>query len=158
MAYINELFRTADTLVLSRVMYQAIVPWWDTVAAGEFPEDAVTLSAADKEFARLQREMIKVVFSRSLESTDDRTVISGDLAAQLVELKRQDGRGILLACGPATLAAAPGLIDAYVVVIHPAVLAAGTGMFEHLTTDLALELTAAKVFDGGAVVLHYRVI
>jgi hypothetical protein len=31
-------------------------------------------------------------------------------------------------------------------------------MFEHLTTDLALELTAAKVFDGGAVILHYRVI
>jgi dihydrofolate reductase len=161
MAHINELFRAADTLALSRVMYEAIVPWWDTVAAGQVPEDAATLSAADKEFARLQKDMTKVVFSRTLESTGDRTVISGDLAAQLAELKQQDGRGILLACGPATLAplaAVPGLIDAYAVVIHPAVIAAGPGMFEHLTTDLALELTAAKVFDGGAVILHYRVI
>jgi riboflavin biosynthesis pyrimidine reductase len=80
------------------------------------------------------------------------------LTSQLAELKQQDRRGILLACGPATLAAVPGLIDAYAVVIHPAVIAAGPGMFEHLTTDLALELTAAKVFDGGAVILHYRVI
>jgi riboflavin biosynthesis pyrimidine reductase len=83
------------------------------------------------------------------------------LTSQLAELKQQDRRGILLACGPATLAplaGVPGLIDAYAVVIHPAVIAAGPGMFEHLTTDLALELTAAKVFDGGAVILHYRVI
>ena len=34
-AYINEFFRAADILALSRVMYEAIVPWWDAVAAGE---------------------------------------------------------------------------------------------------------------------------
>ena len=31
-AYVNQFFRTADTWALSRVMYDAIVPWWDGVA------------------------------------------------------------------------------------------------------------------------------
>ena len=38
-AHINEVFRAADTIVLSRVMYEAIVPWWEVVAAGQIPAD-----------------------------------------------------------------------------------------------------------------------
>ena len=38
-AYINNEFRAADTLVLSRVLYDAIVPWWDAVADGR-PADS----------------------------------------------------------------------------------------------------------------------
>ena len=34
-AYINDEFRAADALVLSRVLYDAIVPWWGAVARGE---------------------------------------------------------------------------------------------------------------------------
>jgi hypothetical protein len=39
-AYLNQFFRTADTWALSRVMYDAIVPWWDGVATGQLPADA----------------------------------------------------------------------------------------------------------------------
>jgi dihydrofolate reductase len=160
MAYINDLFRAADTFALSRVLYEAIIPWWDTVAAGEVPDDAVHLSTADKEFAHLQKNMTKVVFSTTLEPSDDRVVISGDLAQQLADLKAQDGRNIILGCGPATLAPlaeTPGLIDEYVLVVHPAVISDGPQLFEGLKTDLALQLTTAKVFDAGAVILHYDV-
>jgi dihydrofolate reductase len=160
MTYINDLFRAADTFALSRVLYEAIVPWWDTVAAGEVPDDAVHLSAADKEFAHLQKNMTKVVFSTTLEPSDDRVVISGDLAQQLADLKAQDGRNIILGCGPATLAPlaeTPSLIDEYVLVVHPAVISDGPQLFEGLKTDLALQLTTAKVFDAGAVILHYDV-
>ena len=33
-AYLNQFFRAADTLALSRVMYDVVVPWWDGVATG----------------------------------------------------------------------------------------------------------------------------
>lgn len=161
MAYINDLFRAADTFALSRVLYEAIIPWWDTVAAGEVPDDAVHLSTADKEFAHLQKNMTKVVFSTTLEPGDDRVVISGDLAEQLADLKARDGTNIILGCGPATLAPlaeTPGLIDEYVLVVHPAVISDGPQLFEGLKTDLALRLTRAKVFDAGAVILHYDVL
>jgi dihydrofolate reductase len=161
MAYINDLFRAADTFALSRVLYEAIIPWWDTVAAGEVPDDAVHLSTADKEFAHLQKNMTKVVFSTTLEPGDDRVVISGDLAEQLADLKARDGTNIILGCGPATLAPlaeTPGLIDEYVLVVHPAVISDGPQLFEGLKTDLALRLTRAKFFDAGAVILHYDVL
>ena len=70
-------------------------------------------------------------------------MISGDLTAELRALKdRDDDADVLLACGPTTLgplASAPGLIDEYLTAVHPAVLAAGPKLFDHLTTDLALE-------------------
>ena len=50
------------------------MPWWDRVAAGEVPDDAPELTAADREYAALLKAMIKVVFSRTLESTGDRVV------------------------------------------------------------------------------------
>ena len=161
MAYVNQFFRQADTFALSRVMYDAIVPRWDGVATGQLPADAPEISPAFAEFAQIQHRMTKVVFSRTMEPADGRVVISGDLAGRLASLKRRDGTDIMLACGPATLgplASTPGLVDEYLVVVHPAVITAGPRMFDHLTRDLALELVAAEVFEAGGVVLRHRVL
>lgn len=160
MAYVNAFFRKADTWVLGRVMYEAIVPWWDQVARGETPNDLPEITPATAEFAQLQSAMTKVVFSKTLPSDANCVIIRDNLADALFALKRQPGKDILLSCGPSalgSLASTPSLINAYLIVIHPAVLTAGPQMFENLSQDLALELVEAKVFDGGAVVLHYTV-
>ena len=160
MAYLNRFFRTADTWALSRKLYEAIVPWWDTVAKGEIPAGAPAITAADQEFAALLSNMTKVVFSRSLLPAGDRVVISGDLASHLAALKRQPGQTIVLSCGPATLAplaSTPGLIDEYLIAVHPVVIGAGPQLFDGLSADLALRLLQAQTFDGGCVVLHHAV-
>jgi dihydrofolate reductase len=160
-SWLSEQFRQTDTWALGRKAYETIVPWWDRVAAGEVPEDAPAISAADREFAALQKSMTKVVISNTLEPGEGRVVIKSDVAAELGSLKRQDGKDILLSCGPATLAplaSTPGLIDEYLLPVSPAVVAAGPQLFEGLSTDLALELADAKVFSAGAVVLRYRVL
>jgi dihydrofolate reductase len=160
-AYVNQFFRTADTWALSRVMYDAIVPWWDGVATGQLPADAPEITPAFAEFAQLQRRMTKVVFSNAMQSGDGRIVIRGDLAGQLAKLKQQDGDDIILSCGPATLgpiASTPGLVDEYLIAVHPAVITAGPRMFDRLSRGLALELVHAEVFDAGSVVLQYRAI
>lgn len=157
-AAFNDLFRTADTWALGRVMYEAIVPWWDAVARGENPEDAGQLSPPDLEFAALQYKMHKVVFSRTLEDGPDRTVIRDAPAQALAALKAQAGGTIFLSCGPALLAelaGVPGLIDEYLLVIHPAVLGSGPRLFDGLESDLALRLIEAKSFEAGAVMLRY---
>jgi RibD C-terminal domain len=56
------------------------------------------------------------------------------------------------------VAATPGLIDEYLLVVHPAVIGAGPQLFEQIPTALALRLVEAKVFDAGAVVLRYAVL
>jgi dihydrofolate reductase len=105
--------------------------------------------------------MRKVVLSRTL--ADDRPtrreIRSGDAVEHLRQLKAQDGADIVASFGPRTLgplASAPGLIDEYLLVIHPAVLASGPRLFDHLTRDLALTLASARIFDSGAAVMRYR--
>ena len=82
-AHINEVFRAADTIVLSRVMYEAIVPWWEIVAAGQVPDDVPEVSATFQEFAGILSGLRKVVISRTWPATDGRPVINGDLVAEL---------------------------------------------------------------------------
>ena len=86
--------------------------------------------------------------------------VNDDIGAQLAEMKRSAGRDIVLSAGPETLgplADRPGLIDQYLLVIHPAVLAAGPRLFDELTRDLALDLVHAEVFDAGAIIARYSV-
>jgi dihydrofolate reductase len=132
------------------------------VAAGQVPEDVPEVSPTYHEFADILSGMRKVVMSRTWAGTSERPVISGDLAEELTALKHQAGDAdIVLACGPKTLGplvSTPGLIDECLVAVHPVVLAAGPGLFDHLTTDLPLELVEAKSFEAGVVILRYRVV
>lgn len=159
-AYLNEAFARADTWVGSRKLYESVVPYWEQVAAGDFPDPDVRDSPASLAFARLLGAMRKVVLSHTLDADPStrREVRSGDAVKHLRALKGQDGADIIGSFGPRTLgvlADAPGLIDEYLLVLHPAVLASGPRLFDHLTRDLALRLASARVFDSGAVVLCY---
>ena len=160
-SYVNDTYARADTWVMSRKLYDVVVPYWEQVAAGTSPDRDVQESPASLEFARLLGAMRKVVLSRTL--TDDpptrREIRSGDAVQHLRELKEQDGPDIIASLGPATLgplADSPDLIDEYLLVIHPAVLASGPRLFDDLTRDLALTLASARVFDSGAAVMRYR--
>jgi dihydrofolate reductase len=158
MEYINEQFRAADTWAMGRSVYEAVAPWWETVARGELPADVPEISGADREFAQIFAGLTKVVFSHTLQPADGRVVIQGDIAAKLDALKQRDGADIVLSCGPTTLAplaTTPDLIDEYLIVVHPAVISDGPRLFGDVTTDLGFRLIDSKIFDGGAVVLRY---
>jgi dihydrofolate reductase len=161
-SYVNDAFRSADTWAMSRKLYQFVVPYWEQVAAGNPPEEGGPITPPRQEFAELLTGLTKIVFSTTL--TDNpatrRVVISDDIGAQLAAMKQQPGQDIVLSAGPRTLgplADQPGLVDEYLLVTHPAVLAAGPRLFEHLTHDLALDLVHAEVFEAGAVIARYAV-
>ena len=160
-AYVNEAFARADTWVGSRTLYEFVVPYWEQVADGTCPDSEVLESPASLEFARLLGAMRKVVLSHTLsdDASTRREIRSGDAVEHLRKLKQQDGTDIIASFGSGTLgplADSPGLIDEYLLVIHPAVLASGPRLFDHVTRDLALSLTSARIFDSGAAVMRYR--
>lgn len=159
-AHVNQMFAGADTWVMSRKLYEFVVPYWEQVAAGTAPDIGVADSAARDEFAEILAGLNKVVLSTTLEDdpATKRTVLSGDAVEHLRALKQQDGADIIASFGPRTLgplASEPHLIDEYLIVIHPAVLTAGPRMFEHTTRDLRLHLMESRVFDAGAAVMRY---
>ena len=64
--YFMHLMRDADLLVFGRKTYQLMVPYWPEVAKN--PSE----TKADHEFARAFDSTNKLVFSRSLNSAEDR--------------------------------------------------------------------------------------
>jgi dihydrofolate reductase len=157
-AFINGAFHQADTWVMGRHVFEAVVPWWEAVGRGETPDEGYEPSEVDLEFASILVGLERIAISRTLAETPDRRVIQGDVAAALRALKATEGRDIVLSAGPELLgphAAEPGLIDEYLVVVHPAVVGEGPRLFGEGGGGLGLRLMRSWTFEGGAVVLRY---
>jgi dihydrofolate reductase len=87
------------------------------------------------------------------------TVISGDVAAEIRNIKAQDD-GELLVVGSARLARwllENELVDEINLVQFPVIVGEGERLFPQSGSDFALELLDTNVFDTGIVGLTYRV-
>ena len=157
--FTNEIYRGTDTWVMSRKVFEVIVPWWNLVAAGELPPDVPAVSEPDREFARIFADTEKIAISNTMTADAGQRVFGGDIAAQLRALKEEDGADIILSVGPDTLAPllrVSGLIDEFLIVIHPVTIGSGPRLFDD--TDLQLHLIEATPFDGGAIVVRYALL
>jgi dihydrofolate reductase len=142
----------ADTALLGRVMYEQFYGYWPTKQAPFF-------SKGEEEFAKWINSVPKVVFSNTLQSVEwDGTVVGGDIATAIANLKDQPGGDMLLVGGvrlPQSLVRL-GLVDEYQLLISPVVLGAGKRLFEDRPDRMKLKLTDVKPFASGAVQLTYE--
>ena len=90
--YFTHLTREADLQVFGRKTYQLMVPYWPDVLKS--PSE----TKADTDFARAFDSTNKIVFSRSLDSTEDRNtrIVRGNLHDEIVKLKQEEGKNILV--------------------------------------------------------------
>ena len=85
-------------------------------------------------------------------------VASGDLAEEIAKLKAQEGKPII-AHGGVTFArglVALGLVDQFILGVHPVALGKGLPLFSDLAAPARLKLISSKAFPGGAVAQVYR--
>src|SRR5262247_4078528 len=89
--YFTHLLRKVDLLVFGRKTYQLMVPFWPEVAKTQ------SMTKASNEFARTFDAIRKIVFSRSLDSTEDRNtrIVRTDLHDEILKLKQEEGKNIL---------------------------------------------------------------
>jgi dihydrofolate reductase len=150
--HFNEELRGMGAFLNGRVMYQLMSDFWPTA-----DQDPST-SPAVVEFARIWRDMPKVVYSRTLERAEWNATIARDVLVDEVQaLKAQPGGD--LALGGADLAAAfrrRGLIDGYRLYIHPVIVGRGKPMFEESGGLEDLTLRETRQFGNGVVLLHYE--
>ena len=110
------------------------------------------------EFARIWRDMPKIVFSTTLERADWNTIVVRDLVPEEVqELKAQEGGDLVL--GGADLAAAfmrHNLIDEYRLYVHPIVIGRGKPLFQASDDKINLRLAETRTFGNGVVLLRYQ--
>jgi dihydrofolate reductase len=153
LAYYVQLIRDFDLFVYGRKTYQLMVPYWPEVAKSE------SATRAEKEFAQAFGSINKIVFSRSLESVEDKTtrIVHTKLQDEILKLKQEQGKNILTGgvSIPSQLIEL-GLVDEYRVVVQPIIAGEGRRLLEGISLDkLQLKLVESKIFKSGCVALRY---
>ncbi|MFB6893058.1 dihydrofolate reductase family protein [Kitasatospora sp. NPDC056327] len=148
---LGQALETADTILLGRVTFTEWAGYWPTVTGGE-----------DAGFAKWINETPKYVFSSTLDDVDDwanSTLVEGDLATAIGELKAGEGKDITVAGSPTLVRSLleQDLLDELVLLIHPVV--AGEGRRKLFADDSALkklELVGARPTSSGVIIATYR--
>jgi dihydrofolate reductase len=85
-------------------------------------------------------------------------VAGGDLEEEIAKLKAGEGKPILAHGGVsfARSLVAHGLVDQFVLGVHPIALGKGLPLFSELTAPMPLKLVSSNAFPGGAVAQIYR--
>lgn len=154
--YSNEVMEEAnasgmaasDALLLGRVTYEALAAFWPHQPGGTPMVDYIN-------------SVPKFVVSETLEEPlgwNNSTLIRGDVAREIAELKRRQGKDVTI-LGSAALVRSllgDGLIDELRLMVHPIVLGSGRRLFEDGDDRKGLELVESRTFGTGVVCLAYR--
>jgi dihydrofolate reductase len=152
--YFTHLMRDVDLLVFGRKTYQLMVPYWPDIAKSQ------SETKAENEFALAFDSIDKIVFSRSLDSAEDRNtrIVRTNLHDEILKLKQEQGKNLLIGgvSIPSQLIEL-GLVDEYVLRFSPIIAGEGKRLLEgvSLPERLRLQLVESKVFKSGCVALRY---
>jgi dihydrofolate reductase len=152
--YFTDLLREVDLLVFGRITYQLMVPFWPEVAKNQ------SMTKASNEFAQAFDSINKIVFSRTLDSAEDKStrIVRTNLRDEMLKLKQEQGKNILVGgvSIPSQLIEF-GLVDEYRFVVGPIVAGEGRRLLEgvSLPESLQLRLVESKIFKSGCAALRY---
>jgi dihydrofolate reductase len=142
--YASGLLADADALLLGRRTYEGL--------------SAGYLAMAPDPFVDRMNAIPKFVASTTLTKTTwNATVIPGDVAEFVAELKRQPGGNIVkYGNGPLDqVLMANGLIDEFHLLLTPVAAGAGQHMFEEIADPRPLSLADVQRFGSGVLLLVY---
>ena len=148
MTFIVELYQRADAFLFGRWTFELFAGYWGAMEAGSHPiADALNTRP-------------KYVASTTLTDPRwaDTTVLSGDLAAAIAELKAKPG-GELQVHGSGRLIRwllENELVDELNLLIVPVLVGEGTRLFPDTGPDTALDLLDSRTFPKGATLQVYR--
>ena len=148
MTFVNEVYQRADAFLFGRRTYEVFAGYWGVMDPGSGPiADALNTRP-------------KYVASNTLTQPRwaDSTVLSGDLAAAIGELKAKPG-GELQVHGSGNLVRwllDNQLVDEITLLVCPVVVGQGTRLFPDTGPDTALDLVESRAFPKGITIQAYR--
>lgn len=145
----------ADTLLLGRKTYEAMAPYWKSIAENINPP------RLDADFNDLMLRHEKVIFSRTLTRAagwGNCRLANRNAAKEIDGLKSDKGKDLLIyGSGKlVTSLARLNLIDEYRLWMHPVALQKGRSLFGDFTALPQVKLSFSKKFDSGVVLMCYK--
>jgi dihydrofolate reductase len=142
---VGTLMASNDALLLGRTTYEGFAAAFGGQSGG---------------MADQMNSTQKFVVSSTLTSADwqSSTLISGDVVAEISQLKQQPGRNIGMS-GSATLVGwllRHGLLDQLDLLVFPLVVGSGKRLFSEPGGQVPLTLTGSETFSTGVVHLSYE--
>jgi dihydrofolate reductase len=152
---IVALVRASDAGFLGYPVAQGMIPFWESAAADP------SASSGTRDLATAVNHLHRIVISsKSVDLPWDNSELvvaatDDDLVAAVTEIKRRPGRDIGVPGGVRTAQrfARLGLIDEYVLQVHPIAIGTGQPLFTQKTD---LQLADVKTYDSGVVRLRYQ--
>jgi dihydrofolate reductase len=148
LTFIHELYQRADAFLFGRWTYELFAGYWGVMEDLEHP------------IAGALNTRPKYVVSNTLTEPRwaDTTVLSGDLAAAIGELKAKPG-GELQVHGSGVLARwllENDLVEEMNLLVVPVIVGQGTRLFPDSGPDIALDLADSRAFPKGVTLQVYR--
>jgi dihydrofolate reductase len=148
MTFVEQFYERADAFLFGRRTYDLFAGYWGV------------MDPSENAIAEALNTKPKYVASSTLTDPewDDTTVLSGDVAAAIGELKAKQG-GELQVHGSAALTRwllDNDLVDEMNLLICPVVVGQGTRLFPDAGPDIALELVDSRSFPMGITLQVYR--
>ena len=151
-AFTGEVYQRADAFLFGRRTYEVFAGSWGTGSWGA--------DQGDNQISVALNTRPKYVASTTLTDPPwaDSSVLSGDVAAAVSELKARPG-GELQAVGSLSLVRLlldNDLVDELTLFTYPVVVGRGTRLFPDSGQDLALELVESRATASGVTMQVYR--
>ncbi len=151
-SHFNEELAAMGAFLMGRVTYELMAGFWPT--ADSDPASTPPMV----EFARIWRDMPKVVYSRTLERADRNTTVVREVVPEEVMVLKAEPGGYMTV-GGADLAATfrrHDLIDGYRLYVHPVLIGRGKPLFGPSDVQTPLRLVETRTFGNGVVLLRYE--
>jgi dihydrofolate reductase len=152
--FVATMTEQADTALYGRVTFDMMQHYWPT--AGNKPN----ATKHDKEHSAWYNKVSKVVLSKSIHENglENTQVISDNLAENILKIKQQEGKNILIFGSPSASHSllSLDLIDEFWIFVNPVLLGEGIPLFKEVKEKTPLNLLETKTFTCGVIALHYE--
>ncbi|MCD9021879.1 dihydrofolate reductase family protein [Cohnella silvisoli] len=156
-----EELQSCDTLLLGRVTYQGFAAAWPKTGETNTVRNNIRDFSIPDGFADRMNNYPKYVASKTKTQQEmkwNSSLITGNIAEEVLKLKQQPGRNILAlgSCELVNTLMQYDLVDEYRIMVFPVVLGSGKRLFNDNNDMKTLKHVNTKTFHSGVVELTYE--
>ena len=144
--FAKEILANAGTLLFGRVTYEWFAQFWPNEGVKDDPGHAEWMNS-----------LPKIVFSKTLEKTEwnNSRIVRDNVVEEVNKLKQQAGKDMVIDGSPTLIHSftSLGLIDEFLIRLHPVTLGSGVPLFKQ---PVKLSLLEARPLRSGVIILRYQ--